>query len=53
MTHYSIYPRSRIFVNENGFLSFAVTMLKNIGKRVSKNVSSKYNQNFLIIRNKE
>ena len=32
MMHYSVQPRERIFVKGNGFLSFAKTMGKNIGK---------------------
>ena len=39
---YSIEPR--IFVKGYGFLSFARSMGKNIGKIIIKNLSSKYNQ---------
>ena len=37
---YSVQPRDRIFVKGYGFFSFA----KNIGKTISKNLNSKYNQ---------
>ena len=37
---YSVQPRDRIFVKGYGFFSFA----KNIGKTISKNLDSKYNQ---------
>ena len=47
MTRYSVQPRDRIFVKGYGFLSFA----KNIGKSISKKLSSKSRQNFLIMVN--
>ena len=34
--HYSVQPRDRIFVKGYGFLSFAKSMSKNIGKTISK-----------------
>ena len=40
MIRYSVQPRGRIFVRGNGFLSFA----RDIGKNISKNISSKYSQ---------
>ena len=43
MTRYSVQPRDRIFVKDNGFLSFA----KNTGKNISKNLSGKYGQKLL------
>ena len=45
MTRYSVQPRDRIFVKGYGFLSFA----KNIGKSISKKLSCKSRQNFLIM----
>ena len=45
MMHYSVQPRDRIFVNGCEFLSFAKSMDENI----SKNLSGKYSQNFLIM----
>ena len=44
--HYSIEPRSRIYVNGHGYLSFG----KNIGAhatKVAKNLSNKYSQKLL------
>ena len=41
MTGYSVRSRDRIFVKGYGFLSFAKNMVKNIGKSISKNLSSK------------
>ena len=38
---YSIEPRDRTYVNGYGFLYFA--------KNMSKNLSNKYSQNFLIV----
>ena len=43
MARYSVQPRDQIFVKGYGFLSFA----KNMGRRISKNVSSKYSQKLL------
>ena len=42
----SVEPRDCIFVKGYGFLSFAKKMGKNIGRIVSKNLSSKCNQKF-------
>ena len=42
MTRYSIGPRVQIFVKGYRFLSLARNIRKNIGKTVSKNLSSKY-----------
>ena len=42
--HYSVQPRDRIFVKGYGFLSFAKSMSKNIGKTISQRVSGKYSQ---------
>ena len=42
--HYSVQPTDRIFVKGYGFLSFAKSMSKNIGKTISKRVSGKYSQ---------
>ena len=39
--HYSVQPRDRIFVKGYGFLSFAKSMSKNIGKTISKRASGK------------
>ena len=47
MTQYSVQPRDRIFVKGYGFLFFARNMWKNIGKIISKNLSSKYSQKLL------
>ena len=47
MTPYSIEPKDRIFVKDYGFLSFAKNMRKNIDKKRSINVSSKYSQKLL------
>ena len=44
MTQHSVQPRD---VKDYGFLSFARNMWKNIGKSISKNVSSKYRQRLL------
>ena len=44
---YSVQPRDRIFVKDCGFLSFAKSMDKNIGKSRSKNLSGKYIQKLL------
>ena len=41
MTHYSVQQRYRMFVKGYGFLSFARSMGKNIGKNVIKDLSSK------------
>ena len=47
MTCYSIQPRERTFVKGCGFLSFAKMLVKNTCKDLSKNLSSKSNQNRL------
>ena len=44
---YSVEPRDRIFVKAYGFLSFAKNKGENIGKKINKNLSSKYSQKFL------
>ena len=36
MMHYSVQPSDRIFVKDYGFLSFAKTIGKNIGKNTSE-----------------
>ena len=46
ITHYSIEPRDGDFLKEYKLLSSAKNMNKNIGKSLSKNVSSKYRQFF-------
>ena len=47
MTFYSIEPRDCIFVKGYGFLSFAKSMVKNIGKSLSKNLNNKFSQKHL------
>ena len=47
MTPYSVQPKDRIFVTGYGLLSSAENMGRNIGKRIIRNLSSKYNQNFI------
>ena len=47
MTQYSVQPRERIFVKDYKFLPFA----KNMGKNISRNLSGKDSQNFLIMLN--
>ena len=47
MTRYSVQPRDQIFVKGYGYLCFAKNMSKNIGKYISKNLSSKYGQKLL------
>ena len=44
MMYYSVQPKNRIFVKGYGFLSFAKSMIKNVGRNISKNSSSKYSQ---------
>ena len=44
MIRYSVQPRDQIFVKGYGFSSFAENMSKNIGKKIIKNLSSKYSQ---------
>ena len=51
MTLYSVQPKNRMYVKGHGFFSFAKDMGRNIGKRIIKKLSSKYNQN-LIVNNK-
>ena len=43
MTHHSVQQRDRTFVKGYGILPFA----KNMGRNISKNVSSKYSQKLL------
>ena len=45
--HYSVQPRNPILVKGYGFLSFAENMGKNIGKKISENVSGKCGQKLL------
>ena len=47
MMRYSIQPRDKIFVKGYELLSFARNIRKNIGKKISKNVSCKNSQKFL------
>ena len=47
MTCYSVQPRDRIFIKGYGFLSFAKTMGKYIGKNINKMLSNKYSQKLL------
>ena len=47
MTHYSVQRRNRIFVKGYRFLSFVKNMGKNIDKKISRNLSSKYSLKFL------
>ena len=47
MTCYSVEARDRIFVKRYGFLSLAKNIFRNIGKYVSKNLSSRYSQKLL------
>ena len=44
MKRYLVQTRDQIFVKGYGFLSFAWNKCNNIGKNISKNLSSKYNQ---------
>ena len=44
MMCYSIEPRDRIFVKSYGFLCFARSMSKNIGKSIINNLSDKCSQ---------
>ena len=52
MMRYSVQPRDRIFVKGCGFLSFAKSMLKNIGKNISKNLNGKCSPGMLAMRQK-
>ena len=47
MTHYLVQPRDRIFVKGYGYLSFSSNMGRNNGKKISKNLSSKYSKKLL------
>ena len=47
MTGYSVQPRDKIFVNSYGFLSFAKSKGKHIGKNISKGLSGKYGKKLL------
>ena len=47
MTRYSVEARDRIFVKRYGFLSLAKNIFRNIGKYISKNLSSRYSQKLL------
>ena len=44
MIWYSVQPRDRIFIKGYGFLFFARNMAKNVDKRISKILTSKYSQ---------
>ena len=48
MTRYSVQPRDRIFVKDYGFLSFT----KNMGKKISKNLSGEDGPGMLAMRQK-
>ena len=48
MTPYSVHSKDWIFVKGYGFFSF----VKNIGRNISKSLSEKYSQKFLIMLNK-
>ena len=45
--HYSVQPKDRAFVKDYVFLSFHKNMVKNIGEKISKNLSCKYSQKLL------
>ena len=47
MQRYSVQPRDQIFVKGHGFLSFAKNKGWNIGKNISKYLSSKYGQKLI------
>ena len=47
MTCYSVEARDGIFVKRYGFLSLAKNIFRNIGKYISKNLSSRYSQKLL------
>ena len=47
MTHYSIKPKDRITNIGYGFLSFAKTKGKNIGKNISQTLTVNTARNFL------
>ena len=49
--HYSVQLRDSIFVKGSGFLSFARILGKWVSENISKMLSTKYGQNFLIILN--
>ena len=44
MTRYSVQSRDPILVKGYEYLSFAKNIVKNIGKKISGNLSSKYSQ---------
>ena len=44
MTRYSVEPRDRIFATGYEFLSFAKNIFKNIGNKISENLSGKCSQ---------
>ena len=44
MIRYLIEPRDRIFLTGYGFLSFAKDIGKNICKKITKNLNTKYNK---------
>ena len=47
MTRYSVPPRDGIFVKGYGSLSFPKNVCRNIGKIISKNLSSKCGQKLI------
>ena len=47
MIPYSAYSKSGIFVKGYWYLPFPKNIVKNIGKKISKNLSGKYNQMFM------
>ena len=47
MTRYLSQPRDQMFVKGYGFLSFAKNMSRIIGKNISKNLNSKFNERLL------
>ena len=46
----SVQLRNRIFGKDDGFLSFAEDMDKNIGENISKSLGGKYSPDMLAIR---
>ena len=47
MTRYSVQPRDQILVKAYRFFCFARNMRKNLGKDISKSLTSKYSLNLL------
>ena len=48
MMCYSTEPKDRLFVKGYGFLSVTKNIAKNLGKKIIKTLSGKYDENFLI-----